>query len=264
MIKKVSLSLALPRCAGVQWAHAHVANSLIAVAVASQMLLTAALAAELPDDFVRISDHDSSIVESLRYATRFNITGAPLPGYAANICLLRRGVALALVKVQALIRPHGLSLKLLDCYRPIRAAQTLHSYSRAMKGYGYFNPHIRGQDVVKLGYIALASRHSSGTAVDVTLTRAPSAKEPVAQEGVDCLHQTDADLDGDLDMGSAYDCFDPKSWTDTTNVTAEQRSNRQLLRTAMKVAGFGNYHREWWHYSFGKPSKSYDIVISGK
>src|SRR5512132_3447023 len=43
---------------------------------------------------------DSSIVVDLRYATRNNFTGEPLPGYLANRAFLRREAAAALARVQ--------------------------------------------------------------------------------------------------------------------------------------------------------------------
>jgi D-alanyl-D-alanine dipeptidase len=39
--------------------------------------------------------------------------------------------------------------------------------------------------------------------------------------------------------------------TRAEGVTGAARANRLLLCEAMEAQGFVNYHREWWHYSFG-------------
>ena len=51
-------------------------------------------------------------------------------------------------------------------------------------------------------------------------------------------------------MGTAFDCFDEASHTDNASVSAEAKSYRGLLVAAMAKAGFQNYAREWWHFSF--------------
>jgi D-alanyl-D-alanine dipeptidase len=52
-----------------------------------------------------------------------------------------------------------------------------------------------------------------------------------------------------LDMGGAFDLFDPVSAHDARGLTAEQRANRKLLRGAMEGQGFRAYRAEWWHYT---------------
>src|SRR5215208_6795355 len=64
---------------------------------------------------------DSTIVADMRYATANNFTGAPLPGYGANRALLRREAAAALARVQRRVTPEGLTLRIYDAYRPVRA-----------------------------------------------------------------------------------------------------------------------------------------------
>lgn len=55
----------------------------------------------------------------LPYGDRLNFTGAAVPGYFADsACVLRCGAAAALGRVQARLEARGLSLRVLDCYRP--------------------------------------------------------------------------------------------------------------------------------------------------
>src|SRR3974377_916310 len=77
----------------------------------------------LPTGFVYLRDIDPTIVQDIRYATPFNFTGAPVPGYGAAECVLLREVALALQNAQEERRPQHLGLKVYDCYRPQRAVR---------------------------------------------------------------------------------------------------------------------------------------------
>ena len=55
----------------------------------------------------------------------------------------------------------------------------------------------------------------------------------------------------EIDMGTGFDCFDPRSHTASPAVTAEQRRWRQVLVDAMRRRGFTNYSAEWWHFTHG-------------
>src|SRR6202011_3212772 len=70
---------------------------------------------------VNVQSIDPTILVDLRYATPNNFTGAPLPGYRANHAYLRREAAAALARVQRDLLPRGLTLKIFDAYRPVRA-----------------------------------------------------------------------------------------------------------------------------------------------
>ena len=99
--------------------------------------LTACLAAKagysaetspLPVGFVRLRNFDATIMQDIRYATAHNFTQALVPGYLAGECVVLREVANALKLVQADLRPLGLSLKVYDCYRPVRAVKAFMSW----------------------------------------------------------------------------------------------------------------------------------------
>ena len=84
----------------------------------------------LPAGFVRLRDIDETIVQDIRYATATNFTGAVVPGYQAGECILLREVAEALKLVQSDLRPRDLSLKVYDCYRPVRAVKAFMQWVR--------------------------------------------------------------------------------------------------------------------------------------
>jgi zinc D-Ala-D-Ala dipeptidase len=69
--------------------------------------------------------------------------------------------------------------------------------------------------------------------------------------------------DNSIDMGTAFDCFDTKSYTASSAIAPEQRHSRAALNAAMRRHGFANYFREWWHYTFaGAPEpRAYDFAI---
>ncbi len=66
-----------------------------------------------------------SIAQDIRYASPNNFTAAPLPGYGAPECVLRREAAEALARVQAELARQHLGLKTYDCYRPERAVRAM-------------------------------------------------------------------------------------------------------------------------------------------
>jgi D-alanyl-D-alanine dipeptidase len=224
----------------------------------------------LAPGFVYLRDVDSSIVQDIRYATHDNFTGHPLPGYGASECVLRREAAEALKLVQADLARQNLSLKVYDCYRPMRA-------SRAMVAWAHdgnddaatrrFYPALHKRSLFSLGFIAARSRHSTGTAVDLTLVRQPTLSaarfDPTRHYGP-CTGPASARApDNGIDMGTSFDCFDTRSYGANTAIAPEQRQWRLLLQSAMRRHGFANYFREWWHYSFyGAPEpRSYDFSI---
>src|SRR5262249_25899545 len=82
---------------------------------------------------------------------------------------------------------------------------------------------------VQGGYISDRSGHSRGSTVDLTLVRRADARE--------------------LDMGSPFDFFSPKSWPSDTSVSDQAQTNRALLAAAMIRGGFRPYDKEWWHFT---------------
>ncbi|TAL76583.1 MAG: peptidase M15 [Candidimonas sp.] len=181
----------------------------------------------LPEGFVRLSDVVPSIETDMRYAGSENFTGRPVPGYRAPQCWVRREVAEALVGVAKDAAERGLRLVVYDCYRPQRATQAFIAWAadaadQAMKEAYY--PHLDKREIFAKGYIAKASTHSLGIAVDIAFV--------------------------DKDFGTSFDLFDEASSTDYAGVSEDARTNRDLLHQMMVKHGFENLPQEWWHFSY--------------
>ena len=107
-----------------------------------------------------------------------------------------------------------------------------------------FYPDVPKRDLFKQGYISERSAHSRGSTVDLTLVRRADARE--------------------LDMGSPFDFFSPKSWPSDTSVSAQAHKNRALLAAAMMRGGFRPYDKEWWHYTLADepfPDTYFDFPV---
>lgn len=173
---------------------------------------------------------DSTVLVEMRYATANNFMGAPLPGYQANRALLRREAAYALARAQRRLGSDGLTLKIFDAYRPVRATVAMVEWAER----------TGRESLLRDGYIASRSRHNLGLAVDLTLADQATGAE--------------------LDMGTPFDTFAASAHT--ANATGRVAANRQRLKAAMEAEGFANYDREWWHYSYSLPDAvRFDRVI---
>lgn len=230
--------------------------------------------ATLPLPLVHLRDIDPSIAQDMRYAGYDNFTGAPVPGYSAAECIVTRRTAKALSAVQRELAGRGFSLKVYDCYRPLRAVAAFMQWTAASHSDATtvrFHPGLARTQLVPLGYIASRSGHSRGHVVDLTLVVRPRpgvpASEPAFERGRiygACTSSADTRApDDSLDMGTGFDCFDVRSHAGSSAITATQAANRQSLLEAMRQAGFVPYDREWWHFSFaaGDPGQSFDIDI---
>jgi D-alanyl-D-alanine dipeptidase len=145
----------------------------------------------------------------LRYATRDNFTGAPLPGYEGNHAYLRREAAAALAQVAQRAGREGDALYVFDAYRPVRATTAMVAWT----------DRVRRQDLIRNGYIARRSRHNLGLAIDLTLVDARSGAP--------------------LDIGTPFDTF--SSAAHTAHGTGSTLENRLKLKRLMESEGFVNY-----------------------
>lgn len=242
------------------------------VAAALLFLSSSALHAQqrIPPGFVALSEIDPSIRQDMRYAGSNNFTGRPLTGYARGACWLYRDAALALKRVQADVVARGLSLKVYDCYRPVRAVAAMVRWAAGPErdDTRRFYPALDKRRLLALGYVASPSAHSRGIAVDLTLvprdaSSAPASYNSAAHYG-SCTAERNTHAPGDsIDMGTEFDCFDPKSRTRAPTLTAQQHANRMLLVDAMRQRGFHNYAREWWHFTYpaADSRRRYDLPI---
>jgi zinc D-Ala-D-Ala dipeptidase len=179
--------------------------------------LVSAAARALPGDFVYLRNVDPSIIQDIRYAGINNFMGRPIKGYGAAECVVKRAVGVALQNVQRELATRKLSLKMLDCYRPVRAVADMVAWSQNGKETAAerrYNPAFRKEDLFRLGYIASHSQHSTGAAVDLTrvdLKADNSSMFDPSRNYADCtVPLTERTPEGSVDMGTGYDCSDVK------------------------------------------------------
>jgi zinc D-Ala-D-Ala dipeptidase len=198
-------------------------------------LCAPAAAGERSPAFVDASDAVPGLVVEMRYAGEHNFVGGRIDGYRRRVCLLTRQAAAALAAVQQDLAEQGLGLKVFDCYRPARAVAHFVRWAQDLadqRGKAEFYPDVDKRDLFKDGYIAERSSHSRGSTIDATLVRIAEGS-PAAE----------------LDMGTCFDRFSPRSWPSYDGVGAAARQNRGLLAAAMKRRGFKAYDKEWWHFT---------------
>lgn len=199
-------------------------------------------------DLVDIETVVPGIDLDIRYFGNDNFVGTRVRGYQAPKCYLLKPAAEALAEVQQDLRGQGHALRIFDCYRPQRAVTHFVEWSKDTadtKTKAQHYPNLAKHTL--LGeYIAPVSGHSKGATVDLTLLKC---------EGTKCTP---------LDMGTAFDFFDPLANTADPRITAAQKANRQRLLDAMVKHGFANYPMEWWHYTLEMrpaPALLYDIPL---
>jgi D-alanyl-D-alanine dipeptidase len=200
-----------------------------------------------PADFVDASIVVPRLVVEMRYAGPNNFVGVPIDGYDKPVCLLTQPAAAALAQVARDLEPRGLVLKVFDCYRPVRAVAHFVRWARNTSDIARkseFYPHVDKRNLFREGYIASRSGHSRGSTVDLTLARSVDGKE--------------------LDMGTPYDFFSPRSWPSNKQVSTEAQANRALLAQAMQRRGFTAYNKEWWHFTLRHepfPASAFDFPV---
>ncbi len=233
------------------------------------LAVPAGAAERLPEGFVYLREVAPGIVQDMRYAGFDNFTGRPLPGYDAPECVLRRAVAQALARVQADLARENLGLKVYDCYRPARAVAAFVRWAQSADDGASkrFYPALEKRSLFAQGYIAAHSRHSTGTAVDLTLVQLAAPPAPAFDRNAaygPCNGPAEQRApDNSLDMGTGFDCFDAKSSALASTTTSEQNHRRVILIEAMRKRGLHNYVREWWHFGFGtRGEQAYDFVIA--
>lgn len=147
---------------------------------------------------------------SIAYATSDNFTGKPV--YARAACYLHPDAADAFGKAIVFARELGLRMRVFDGFRPSEAQWALWN--------------VR-PDPEFLADPRRGSPHSRGVAIDLTL---------IGSDG------------RDLDMGTGFDAFTPKSHHGALTISPDAQRNRHLLLGIMTTAGFDFYRNEWWHY----------------
>ena len=187
----------------------------------------------LPAGFVYVDQVVPDIRTELSYRLADNFVGTTVDGYAGTRAILTQQAAQALARVQAELRGQGLGLLIFDAYRPQRAVNHFARWAKDLSATEMkqrYYPEVEKTELFSQGYIAARSGHSRGSTVDLTLV---SLSPPFQQ----------------LDMGTVFDFFSPKSWLGAAGLSASQEHNRALLQQTMKKFGFTPYSKEWWHFT---------------
>lgn len=197
--------------------------------------------------FVDVATVIPNLAVDLRYLGPDNFVGTRIDGYEKPVCYLTRPAAEALALVQRDLAPQGLGLKAFDCYRPARAVAHFLRWARALddlRTKADYYPEIDKRHLFREGYLAARSGHSRGSTVDLTLVRLADRQE--------------------LDMGTPFDFFSPRSWPDDKGVSVTAQRHRKLLRDAMRRRGFLGHRKEWWHFTLARepfPGSYFDFPV---
>ena len=200
-----------------------------------------------PASFVDAATVVPNLVVDLRYLGADNFVGRPIEGYEKPICYLTGEAAAALAEVARDLEPQGLAVKAFDCYRPVRAVAHFVRWARDLRDEARkadYYPQVDKRHLFRDGYIAARSGHSRGSTIDMTLVRRDGGKE--------------------LDMGTPFDFFSPRSAPGDKGVSAEAQASRRLLADAMRKRGFTPYSKEWWHFTLREepfPDTFFDFPV---
>jgi D-alanyl-D-alanine dipeptidase len=206
----------------------------------------AVLAQERPAAFVDVATVVPGLILDMRYAGSHNFVGRPIDAYEAPRCVLTKAAADALADVARDLAPRGLVLKVFDCYRPTRAVANFVRWARDLgdtAGKKEFYPDVDKRTLFQAGYISSRSGHSRGSTVDLTLAQANG-------------HE--------LDMGTPFDFFSPRSWPAAAGISNEAKANRALFAAAVRRRGFRPYDKEWWHFTLSHepfPATYFDFSV---
>lgn len=159
---------------------------------------------------VNISADHYPILIDMRYASNHNFTGRKV--YDDDRCALRPQAASCLHKAAVAARMAGLTIKVLDAYRPATAQQVFWELC---------------PDPRYVANPSEGSNHTRGVAVDVTLVDAQGEE---------------------LNMGTSFDYMHEESHHNCPSLPEDAQRNRLLLLGIMLNAGFCPMPTEWWHY----------------
>ena len=143
----------------------------------------------------------------------------------------RKGMIERLTTAARIVSEQGYRLHIFQTYRsPLEQAEKRTKLYEEMKAKYLDYPDDKILRMLNVGVAGVGGGHQTGGAVDLSL----------------------CDKDGkEMDMGTQYREFNPKTPTRSKELNCEQQRNRVILLKAMQNAGFVNYPAEWWHYSYG-------------
>lgn len=217
------------------------------ILMATLIELPAAAAQSRPPNFVDASTVVPNLVVEMRYLGSNNFVGRPIDGYEKPICYLTREAAAALAEVARDLEKQGLAIKAYDCYRPVRAVAHFARWARNLRDVARkadYYPQVDKTNLFRDGYIAARSGHSRGSTMDIGLVTRADGR--------------------DLDMGTPFDFFSPRSAPGDKTVSPQAQANRKLLADAMRRRGFMPYNKEWWHFTLRRepyPDTYFDFPV---
>jgi len=149
---------------------------------------------------------------------------------------VRKTVAEKLRKAQSHL-PNGIKFKILEGFRPISIQKKI--FKERMDYLKKQNPKWNEKKLFRETAFFVAPwentpPHSTGGAVDLTLV-STSGKELILGTNFKDVYD---------------DIYDNSCFTDA-DVSKDAETNRKILISALKKAGFVNYPAEWWHWSYG-------------
>ena len=221
----------------------------------------------LANNFVYLSNIESSILQNLRYASSDNFVGCKINGYNANKVIVKEKAALRLKDVQKYLINKGYTLVIYDAYRPRTAIQHFIKWSQNddISTKKYYYPTLDKKTLFAKGYISLKSDHCKGYTFDHTIMPLQSSlkkisiSERILKNG-DKISFLD---DGTLDMGTSFDCFHEASHHNSDLISEVAKNNRKILESTMQKFGFSTIASEWWHYTLSDvdDAEDYDFPI---
>ena len=171
------------------------------------------------------------MVVDLRYFGSKNFVAKPVDGYKKEVVIISKPAAVALKKAKKEFDKRNLRIKVFDTYRPQKAVDHFVRWAKDLNdttNKHIYYPEVAKKDLFKLQYIASKSGHTRGSTIDLTLVNEDNFE---------------------LDMGTPWDYFGPKSWPSDTTVSTTAQNNRAYLREVMITSGFVPYNEEWWHFT---------------
>lgn len=199
------------------------------------LLLVASLAfAEAPAGMVDVKTVASTVVVSMRYATRDNFLGEAF--YADAACYLTPATADKIAKAESSLVSQGYHLLLWDCARPVGVQQRMWDACVAHHGADHCSGLVANPGKSR-------SRHTYGTTVDVSIVDRDGFPVGVPSKYDSGLFPDDTAEDKSRARPPAFgSSAKPLPWDDLA------WSNYRILAAAMTAAGFTGISSEWWHW----------------
>ena len=178
------------------------------------------------ESLVVLNAHESGFVVSLEKTSR------SFQHLDESSCFVRETVARMLHDARSNL-PKGLTLKIVDAYRPPAAQEAIWNelHDQLKKEHLNWSELQLNEETNKwVAPLDSVPPHTTGGAIDLTLVN---------------------DAGEELNMGTLINSTVPEAETLCKSISPLAKKNREILIRALSNAGFVNYGREWWHWSYG-------------